>query len=962
MRAKFTYHVIILTATINLVALMLVTRATTAQSAQGWTSPSQKEVPTPVLTPTVVIRQDAVNDLGQAVPLPIPVKTIPQSTEVQGFTMVTVTAVVQNETGVPVQNALVKAFSEDWGVRYPFDWGTFYTTDQQGRVTCRLPAGDWTFFAASGDAYKWNRPGHGLFAFLRTTVNASTTLILRPNSTLTLTFRDVNGNMLEADDVYLMESSHIPRVPFPIIGRTQGGRITLHVSADAQYDLLLLKRPGSTPGYFLHYSRQPAGGTLYLRPTRSDLALVHFRAYDRLGQPTTLNTSVTVAWLDMDRMHGFFDFNVTGQTDLYITPQWIRLHYRNLSAPDWYYFFVGKHYDLQPGSEVSYNMGGPVSADVKVLGKQTDTQLWLRVRDAFDNQMDFFSGPGGICSIPITLTRHGNTIYTGTLTGLGGRLEHGYTQADSPQYQISLDLGPPYGRFNLTGTLLSPETAYGWEVTRSTHFDLHTPYGFPTQTAALLTELESAYEHLSNYLGEQLSGKITVYIEPWPTSAGWGGTNVMQAWFGGFRWHHPQWPAGIFEPVVWHELGHVFQFTPPLFHGIECPWFCEPWATYLGCEVIEALQGEQLAEWHRSNHIDFFKYIDGGEASEAGRMQFILFYLRKVFGRNIHSEFVHWWADGSYPPVKTTLRGAGFSDRQIVTILYSYLSGQNLGWLFRLGGVTITDQQIEQGLQIVREGTTPDLYGFVIDGRDTDWVSRTPAAVDATGDSLCGAGTDLTAFYYVSTPEYLYLMQRVADNNAGQAWFHFHIDRSDSIAQHYVLDLTSSWCTLYNEDNWQAVGYPLGAANVVAEARIPWAMLGSPQRIEVWPVTPGPPCDAFSTAILIPMQQGCPPDLIVFNPEIAGCTVIINGVVTSPCSDGVQRINWNWGDGTTNDSWFPAVHTYAQSGTYLVTITAYTAAGYTASDTKTVTVSCGPPPAVRIYLPLILKDSYAGRG
>ncbi len=861
MKARLVSRIGILAAVTGLVGLLLAMLATIAPLAWGWTSPSQGRFPGPALTPTppVVIRQDAVNALGQVVPLPVPVKVTSQSAEVQGFTMVTVTLVVQDEAGVLMQNALVKAFSEDWGVRYPFDWGAFYTTDSQGRASARLPAGDWTFFAAGGDAYKWSQPGHGLFTFLHTTVSTSTTLILRPNRTLTVTLRDVDGNALEAEDVYLMESDHIPRVPFPITGRTQEGQIILHTSSGAQYDLLLLKRPGSTPGYFLHHPRQPAGGTLDIRPTRSDLALVHFHAYDRLNQPTTLSATVTVAWLDMDRMHGFFDVNVAETAELYVTPQWIRLNYRNLSTPDWYYVFVGKYYDLQPGSEIAYNIGGPVSADVKALGKQTDTQLWLPVRDAFDNQMDFFSGPGGICSIPITLTHHGDTIYTGTLTGLGGRLEQSYTQADSPQYQIDLDLGPPYGRFDLTGTLLSATTAYGWEVTSSAHFDLYTPYDFPTQTAALSTELESTYEHLSDYLGEELSGKITAYIEPWPTSAGWGGTNVMQAWFGGFRWHHPQWPTGIFEGVVWHELGHVFQFTPPLFHGVECSWFCEPWATYLGCEVIEALQGEQLAGWHRSNHVDFFKYLDGGEASEVERMQFILFYLRKVFGRNIHREFVHWWADGSYPPAKQALRSEGFGDRQIVTILYSYLAEESLGWLFRMGGVDTSDEQVQQGLDIISQVVTPDPYGFVIDGIDDDWDDRTPAAVDATGDSVCGTGTDLTAFYYVSTPEYLYIMQRVADASAGEGWFHFHIDRSDGTTGHYVFDLTSSRCTLYDEDTWEVVGYPLGAANIVAEARIPWTMLGSPQQVDMWPVAPGPPCDTFSTAIVIPGPTGPTP-------------------------------------------------------------------------------------------------------
>jgi hypothetical protein len=101
----------------------------------------------------------------------------------------------------------------------------------------------------------------------------------------------------------------------------------------------------------------------------------------------------------------------------------------------------------------------------------------------------------------------------------------------------------------------------------------------------------------------------------------------------------------------------------------------------------------------------------------------------------------------------------------------------------------------------------------------------------------------------------------------------------------------------------------------------------------------GNECDSSVYAVTVEDCVGCPPDLGVFDPEIHGCTVIINGVVTSPCNDPVQRIHWDWGDGTSNDSWFPAIHTYAQAGTYMLTVTAYTAAGYTATDTETVTVS-----------------------
>jgi hypothetical protein len=101
--------------------------------------------------------------------------------------------------------------------------------------------------------------------------------------------------------------------------------------------------------------------------------------------------------------------------------------------------------------------------------------------------------------------------------------------------------------------------------------------------------------------------------------------------------------------------------------------------------------------------------------------------------------------------------------------------------------------------------------------------------------------------------------------------------------------------------------------------------------------------------------RGCSPDLVVFDPQISGCTVTINGVVTSPCNDPVQLIHWEWGDTTSEDSWFPATHTYAQSGAYVVTVTAHTAAGYVSTKTKVATVSCAVEDH-QIYLPLTLNS------
>lgn len=89
--------------------------------------------------------------------------------------------------------------------------------------------------------------------------------------------------------------------------------------------------------------------------------------------------------------------------------------------------------------------------------------------------------------------------------------------------------------------------------------------------------------------------------------------------------------------------------------------------------------------------------------------------------------------------------------------------------------------------------------------------------------------------------------------------------------------------------------------------------------------------------IQIVKAPGISPDLTVFNPEIDGLSVSINGVVL-PGTPGtsITRIHWDWGDGNEEDHWFPASHTYSSYGDYIITVTAYQSDGLTSTETKNI--------------------------
>ena len=60
-----------------------------------------------------------------------------------------------------------------------------------------------------------------------------------------------------------------------------------------------------------------------------------------------------------------------------------------------------------------------------------------------------------------------------------------------------------------------------------------------------------------------------------------------------------------------------------------------------------------------------------------------------------------------------------------------------------------------------------------------------------------------------------------------------------------------------------------------------------------------------------------PPQLELSDPVIKNMTLSVNGYVQD-----ANRLVWNWGDGKSENSWFPAVHSYSKGGTYEVTVKA----------------------------------------
>ena len=72
-----------------------------------------------------------------------------------------------------------------------------------------------------------------------------------------------------------------------------------------------------------------------------------------------------------------------------------------------------------------------------------------------------------------------------------------------------------------------------------------------------------------------------------------------------------------------------------------------------------------------------------------------------------------------------------------------------------------------------------------------------------------------------------------------------------------------------------------------------------------------------SRKVTVSLKEQKPPKLETYIQDVDGLRVTINGY-----AENTDKIIWNWGDGKSENSWFPVSHSYPQNGTYEVTVKA----------------------------------------
>jgi hypothetical protein len=80
-------------------------------------------------------------------------------------------------------------------------------------------------------------------------------------------------------------------------------------------------------------------------------------------------------------------------------------------------------------------------------------------------------------------------------------------------------------------------------------------------------------------------------------------------------------------------------------------------------------------------------------------MQFVFFYLHKVYDADIHRQLFQLWVNTT--SMKDKLTANGFNVNETMITLYSYLARQNLAWLFQMAGYSVSESRINNGLKLI---------------------------------------------------------------------------------------------------------------------------------------------------------------------------------------------------------------------------------------------------------------------
>jgi hypothetical protein len=627
------------------------------------------------------------------------------------FDVFNVTVEVLRQDGSPVTGALVRAVSDDWGWRHPREAWDWESTDGSGRATVALTRGAWTLVAAGDYAFTTAFPGRALFlAAPGTVIQGDTLITLRVDSESACTFRTVEGGPLHVEELRATLADRAPGWISATCGYATDGAVILETTLATGPALLgaVHRDIATEPVYMLHGTVAP-GGALELAPAPGTVATLRFSSFDADGLPGPGNVEIRPPGFDANNF--LWDFNTEPTRTLYNDFPRVTINHRFTHLPGEYFYFVGEVVDLAAGSDTSIAFGGALNAFLHVIPRNNadfgeQTQAWIQVSDSHGHELWW---PPTSDPITFKVFEDGTEVASESFSSYYAAFPRWFAESPTTTCQISIP-GGSFGSPYLEGPLFDPYQFYNTSALVTEHFRAFAPGQYDPRTARMVDFLESYRSALEPLAWGDIADTIQYAIDV--TGAGFPGEVVpLKVPLNVHQGCDPRAPASLFFPG--HEMGHVRLLHPACGRNLRVPFqeYGESYATMLCLAGFEGMVDSTVIATESGGYDLFYRHLAFGDAvanewDRTETLQFVEEYVRRNFGWDVHRQVMFGY-DMELGALRQSLLDYGFSEWEAIPVLYSQVAGRNLGWLWDLAELGITEARIQEGLDLLAPLAVP---------------------------------------------------------------------------------------------------------------------------------------------------------------------------------------------------------------------------------------------------------------
>ena len=621
---------------------------------------------------------------------------------------------VLSRAGLPVQNAHVKAYSQDWPLSCPLYEKAPEVTDSTGEVSLQLVRGRWVIVAGRESA--GNSQQTGLLLIQDVTIIKAQTVSLKPSHSIEVALHEEGSVSTPIDALYSIRADLMPTCMMPKVGGAIPGSCRMDTNVKGEIVFLLMRAPTpNSVGYFIEAKAPEGSENLLVEPAKLELASICFdgRSWRDENRPGEVLWEFSLPRYDLGRRFQHTSFSLLGKgvvrTNLrHLTLRPVVIIKNPEDGKQIWYYFNYRGVTPRRGEMETVQAGGPITRNFTFLKAWPNHWEFLLgpVTDPFGNELSIYTDDhwtqGYFAKhLEVRDPESGEVVYE-----TPGQWET-IVLKDLPKagtFRLTWDLGP-YGDGVrvIQGNLDEVQYRYQHAVHTSTHFRVEYPAGHPAHKAADWAErLENARSVMGRLTGDQ-NGRADSIIFRFNPGSSWAGGNFCELWYDGFLNWVPDAPACRgFEAACLHELGHLTEEGSGIMEAgfllSNDNLLNEAMASMLSFHALEELHGLPYArlsyEWEGNLFFQHISQSPEQKVDPRDGVRFIVqWYLPRRYGKQIHTQFFKNWVEAC-----RILRPSGFSEEEAFAVVYSAACKSNLSWLFNLLDWGLDGSHVQEGM------------------------------------------------------------------------------------------------------------------------------------------------------------------------------------------------------------------------------------------------------------------------